>query len=240
MKCIVIDDEPLALDLLEDNIKKIGFLELCGKFNRITDAVQYISKNQIELIFLDIRMPEIDGITFIKTLLNKPLIIIVSAYDNYALEGFELDVIDYILKPVSFQRFFKAASKAYNIYQQIINSQAISINNPTENKFNQFIFVKSEHKMMKINIHEIKYIESLKDYVKIYVGEKPIITLLSLKYLEENLPPSIFVRVHRSFIVSLLYIKYIAKSNVYIENKLIPISSAYKEQFLKLFLDKNR
>ncbi len=241
IKCLAVDDEPLALDLLEDNIKKISFLELCGKFNIVNEAIQFLSVNEVDLIFLDIRMPEVDGITFLKTFIHKPMVIFVTAYDNYAIDGFDLDVIDYVLKPVSFQRFYKAATKAYNIFQQFGEKQEKAVVSPIqENAYNQFIFVKSEHKIIKIKTDEIKYIESLKDYVKIYVSEKPILALLSLKYLEENLPPNIFIRVHRSFIVSLLHVNYIAKSNIYIGTKPIPLSGAYKDQFMKMFLDKNR
>ena len=184
MNCIVVDDEPLALDLIEDNIKKISFLKLIKKCKSATEALKIVNSEKIDLIFLDIQMPDISGIQFIKSLKNKPMVILITAFEKYALEGFELDVIDYLLKPVPFERFLKAVNKAHEYYNFInIKPQA----NDNLEPFKKYIFVKSEHKIIKINTEDILFIEGLKDYVKIYIGEKPIFTLQSLKFFEDKL-----------------------------------------------------
>ena len=241
MKCIAIDDEPLALDLLVDNIKKISFLELCGRFQNINEAISFLATNNVDLLFLDIRMPEIDGISFLKSISQKPLTIFVTAFDNYAIQGFDLDIVDYVMKPVSFERFLKASTKAYDVF---LKSKHYSLDNESissgQTLLSKFIFVKSEHKIIKLAVDEIKYIESLKDYVKIHTGGKPIMAILSLKYLEEVLPKNIFVRIHRSYIISLIHIDYVARSKVLIGDASIPISLAYRDDFFKLFLDKKK
>ena len=227
MNCMIIDDEPLALDLVEDNIKKIPFLKLVNKCKTVAEALESLNKHKIDLIFLDIEMPNINGLQFMHSLKNKPMIIIISAYEKYAMEGFENDVIDYLLKPVSFDRFLKAINKA-NEYFNFRNSTEI----PEKIfKDNQYIFVKSDRKLVKIVIDDIMYVEGYKDYVKIYLTQKPILTLLSMKYLEEILPPDKFVRIHRSFIISISNIEYVGKSKVFINSRGLQISDFYRDIF---------
>lgn len=235
MNCIVVDDEPLALELIEDNIKKISFLKLIKKCKSATEALKIVNSEKIDLIFLDIQMPDISGIQFIKSLKNKPMVILITAFEKYALEGFELDVIDYLLKPVPFERFLKAVNKAHEYYNFInIKPQA----NDNLEPFKKYIFVKSEHKIIKINTEDILFIEGLKDYVKIYIGEKPIFTLQSLKFFEDKLPPSHFIRIHRSFIIAVSKIEYIGKSKVNIGNNSIPISNFYRSRLFD-FINNN-
>lgn len=233
INCIALDDEPLALDLLEDNINKIPFLNLIKKCNNSVEALDIINNDKIDLIFLDIEMPDVSGINFLKSLRNKPMIIFITAYEKYAIEGFELDVLDYLLKPVSFERFYKAASKALEYYGYINN---LDINHYTTPKY---IFVKADYKIIKINISDILYIEGLKDYVKIYAGCKPILTLSSLKALENKLPLKDFVRVHKSYIIAIQKIESIGKSRIKIFDKEIPISENYREHFFKIIESNN-
>ena len=231
INCIVVDDEPLALDLMEDNIKKIPFLKLIKKCKSASEALTVYNNEKIDLIFLDIEMPDISGIQFLKSLKTKPMVILITAYEKYAMEGFELDVLDYLLKPVSFERFFKAVCKAYE-YFGFINMKSQPQEN--EGKYCDYLFVKSEHKLIKINTCDILYIEGLKDYVKIYAGGKTIFTLLSLKYLEETLSPKTFIRVHRSFIISIPKIEFIGKSKINIASISIPISDHYRDRLYSI------
>jgi DNA-binding LytR/AlgR family response regulator len=231
MNCIAVDDEPLALNLIEDNIKRIPFLNLVKKCKNAATAFDICNSEKIDLIFMDIEMPDISGIEFIRSLKNKPMVIFITAYEKYALEGFELDVIDYLLKPASFDRFLKAVNKA-NEYFSFVNSKI----QPSEKYelIQNYIFVKSDHKIIKIEVNDILYIEGLKDYVKIYTGGKPIFTLMSLKYLEEKLSPGQFIRIHRSFIINLSKIDYIGKSKVNICEESIPISNFYRNRLFDL------
>jgi DNA-binding LytR/AlgR family response regulator len=231
ISCIILDDEPLALNLMEDNIKKVPFLKLIKKCNSVTEALKIYNSEKIDLIFLDIEMPDISGIQFLKSLKTKPMVILITAYEKYAMEGFELDVIDYLLKPVSFDRFLKAVYKAYE-YFGFINIKAQSKENM--GIYCDYLFVKSDHKLIKINTSDILYIEGLKDYVKFFAGGKTIFTLLSLKYLEEILSPKTFIRVHRSYIISIPKIEFIGKSKINIAGMSIPISDSYREKLFNI------
>jgi DNA-binding LytR/AlgR family response regulator len=233
IRCIAIDDESLALDLIEDNIRKVPFLELVKRCKSAYEAMEFIRYEKIDILFLDIQMPDISGIQFLKSLKNKPLVIFTTAYEKYALEGFELDVIDYLLKPFSFDRFLKAVNKA----QDYIHLKEKTTNDETGSTIKApagYIFVKADYKLVKINFIEILYIEGLKDYIKIYTGGKPILTLLSLKLLEEKLPSPDFVRVHRSYIVAVNKIQFIQRNFIHIGDKEIPVSDNYKEQLLSI------
>ena len=233
IRCIAIDDESLALDLIEDNIRKVPFLELVRRFKSGYEAMEFLQVEKIDLLFLDIQMPDISGIQFLKSLKNKPLVIFTTAYEKYALEGFELDVIDYLLKPFSFDRFLKAVNKA----RDYIHLKEKNISDETGNPIKAqagYIFVKADYKLVKINFNEILYIEGLKDYIKIFTGGKPVLTLLSLKSLEEKLPSADFVRVHRSYIVAVNKIQFIQRSFIHIGDKEIPFSDNYKEQLLSI------
>jgi DNA-binding LytR/AlgR family response regulator len=232
MRCLVIDDEALALDLLEDNIRKVSFLELVAKCRSGFEAFEILQKEKIDLIFLDIQMPDISGIQFLKSLPVKPLVIFTTAYEKYALEGFEMDVVDYLLKPFSFDRFLKSVNKAQEYLGLQKKAEASEIESPP--KVPEYLFVKSDYKLIKIDTKDILYIEGLKDYIKIYLGDKPVITLLSMKAIEEKLPSVDFFRIHRSFIVNLHKIKFIQRNTVIIGDKVIPIGENYKDPFLKV------
>jgi len=230
INCIAIDDEPMALDLLEDNIKKISFLKLVKKFSNAYEAIELLRTEKIDLIFLDIQMPSISGIDFLKSLKNKPMVIFITAYEKYALNGYDLDVIDYLLKPVSFDRFVKAVNKALE-YSCFLNNTEIN-----RESLAKYLFVKADYKIIKINIDDILYVEGLKDYIKIYActGNKPILTLSSLKLIEEKLHSNNFVRTHKSFIVSVRKIESISKSRIKIEDREIPISDSYRDELFKI------
>jgi len=239
IRCIAVDDESLALDLIEDDIRKVSFLQLVKKCRSGLDALDVLQSEKIDLLFLDIQMPDISGIQFLKSLPHKPLVIFTTAYEKYALEGFELDVIDYLLKPYSFERFLKAVNKAQEHLSILEKKQA----QPAAEEIsfsNQFIFVKSEYKLVKIEIAEIQYIESLKDYIKIVVGGKPVVTLSSMKAIEDKLVAPDFIRVHRSFMVNIRKIQYIHRNFVMVGDKEIPIGDNYKESFLQIINQKNR
>ena len=228
MTCIAVDDEPLALDLLEDNIKKIPFLTLVKKCSNAFEANQVLPEQAVDLVFLDIQMPGISGIQFLQGLSgNQPMIIFVTAYEQYAIQGFNLDVIDYLLKPVSFERFLKASNKALEKF----NARNKSTTATPAPAAADFLFVNSEYNLVRIDFSDISHIEGLKDYVKIFLtsAQWPVITRMSMKSLEEKLPSDQFVRVHKSYIVSLNKITSIRKGRITILKAQIPISEHYKE-----------
>lgn len=237
LRCIIIDDEPLALDLLEDDISKIPFLKLTHKFQSPFEALPLLKTGQVDLIFLDIQMPDITGLEFLKSLETKPLVIFTTAYDQYALDGYELDVIDYLLKPIPFDRLLKAAGKAQDFFVARNSIQGASRN--IDVPYPDYIFVKSGYDILKININDILFIEGLKDYVKIFVPPHPILTLMNLKSIVDKLPPNKFVRVHRSYIVALEKIKAIRKNKIIIDDKEIPIGEHYKDDFYQIINDRN-
>jgi DNA-binding LytR/AlgR family response regulator len=231
MKCIIIDDEPLALELLEDFISKVPFLELIASCSNAFDAANVLQEQKIDLIFTDIEMPDFSGIDFIKSLDTKPMFIFTTAYSHYAVEGFNLNAIDYLVKPIPFHRFLKAATRAQNLLKLKIEEEVILTNQETAPKF---IFVKSEYENLKINLADIKYIESLKDYIKIHTHkEKPILTLSSLKSFEEKLGKLNFIRVHKSYIVSLKHIYSVQRNRIIIDDNWIPIGLNYRDDFIK-------
>jgi two-component system, LytTR family, response regulator len=237
MNCIIVDDEPLAQQILEDYIKKIPYLVLKGKCSSAFQAFDILRLEKIELIFLDIHMPNVSGIDFINSLENKPFFIFTTAYSEHALEGFNLNAIDYLLKPIPFERFLKAVNKAYDIFTLKQNKSDVKPeqheNKQSESKQPEsFILVKSDYQTQRIDLNEITYIEGLKDYIKIYLGTgKPITTLNSLKNMSEKLPPHMFIRVHKSFIVSLNKINSIVRNRIIIGEKWIPIGDNFKELF---------
>jgi len=229
IKTIAIDDEPLALQLVSSYIKKTPTLELAGTFDNPIDAMEFLDTNQVDLIFLDIEMPDLNGLEFTRILTNKPKIIFTTAYEKYALQGFKLDAIDYLLKPFSYEEFYKAAEKAK---KQIGYEQADNKKDEVDSN-NEFLFLKSEYKIRRINFNDILYIEGLKDYVKVFLQHeaKPIMSLSSLKALESKLPETKFMRVHRSFIVNLEKIETIERSRIVFGKVYIPVSDQYKEAF---------
>jgi DNA-binding LytR/AlgR family response regulator len=233
IRCLAIDDEMLALDLLEDNIQKVPFLELVQKCSGAMEAMEIMRNKPIDLLFLDIQMPDISGIQMLRSLQNRPLVIFTTAFSKYATEGFDLDVIDYLLKPYSFERFLKAVNKVQE-FMDMRGRAAYQANAKEIVASPNFLFVKADYKLYKINLEDILYIEGLKDYVKIYTGDKPIVTQMSMKGLEEKLPAHDFIRIHRSFIVAFSKIDFIQKHMLTIGKKEIPISDHYRDELFKI------
>jgi two-component system, LytTR family, response regulator LytT len=231
---ITIDDEPLALQLVSDYIEKTPGLNLMAKFDNPLEAFDFMSHEPVDLIFIDIQMPDLTGIEFTRSISRGPKVIFTTAYEKYALEGFRLDVVDYLLKPFSYEEFFKAAQKAI----RLIRLEHKSLNQVEIN--NEFLFLKSEYKVKRINFHDILYIEGLKDYVKVFTKNdpKPILSLTSLKILETKLPDKLFLRVHRSFIVNLEKIDTIERSRIVFGKVYIPVGDQYKDKFQE-FVNKN-
>jgi two-component system, LytTR family, response regulator LytT len=231
---IAIDDEPLALQLIVDYIQKTPDLMLVGQFENPLEAAQYISKNTIDIVFTDIQMPGLSGIQFTRSMVNGPVVIFTTAFDKYAIEGFKLDIADYLLKPFTYEEFLTSVHKAERMIRSVTKPADDVLSN------NEFLFLKSDYKIKRINFQNILYIEGLKEYVKVYtmLSDKPILSLSSLKILEIKLPADKFMRVHRSFIVNLEKIETIDRSRIVFGKKYIPIGDQYKDKFQE-FLDKN-
>lgn len=227
IRCIAIDDEPFALEILADDIQKIPYLVLVGKFSSPIEALNILKG--VDLIFLDIQMPTLTGTQFLRTLENPPLVIFTTAYQQYALEGFDLKVVDYLLKPIPFERFQQATDRALELF---------SLKNPQPQDRHSFI-IYSEYKQIKIFSDEILYIEGLKDYVKIYLKSqsKPILTRLNLKGIEAKLPKMGFCRVHYSFLVALSQVSSFQKNKLFINETEIPIGARFYEEFLDKMRD---
>jgi len=235
MNCLIIDDEPLAVELLEDFVSKVPFLKLVATCSNGIEAISVVKSNNIDLIFTDIEMPDFSGIEFIKALDVKPLFIFTTAYSHYAIEGFNLNAVDYLVKPIPFHRFLTAVNRAQEVFLmknkegRVVEPQTTTLIEPSN-----FIFVKADYENIKLNLDDIKYIEGLKDYIKIYSNShKPILTLSSFKKIEEKLPVNLFVRVHRSYIVSLKYIHSVQRNRILIDEVRIPIGNNYKDDFIK-------
>lgn len=236
MRVMIVDDEPLALDILETFIEKIPSLILVRRCQNAIEAFDALKTEEIDLMFLDIQMPQLTGIDFLKSLKNPPLVIFTTAYTNYAIEGYELNVIDYLLKPISLERFMKAVNKAQN---QLELQKGETQTAPKEVDGSDFIFVKADKKLIKIKYNEISYIEGLKDYVIIRTNTGRVITLQTMKSLEEKLPSNLFKRTHRSYIVALDKIDAIVGNMVEINKKHLPIGKNYRDTLLEI-INKNR
>ena len=242
--CIIVEDEPLARSLLENYIQKIPYLTLIQSFSDPLKALEFLRENSVDILFSDISMPEISGITLLKILQKKPLIILTTAYSEYAIEGYELDVLDYLLKPITFERFLKSVEKAslrLNANQTVSNEKKVSENvpvNPTSEAVQPYIFVKDGTKLVKIKLNEIMYIEGLKDYVSIYTPTQKVVSLQTLKALEVQLPQNQFIRIHNSYIVSLEWIEAIQREKILIGKVYLPISDTYRKSF-KDFIERN-
>jgi DNA-binding LytR/AlgR family response regulator len=231
---MAVDDEPLALELLEDNIRKLPFLKLEASCCNAIEAMKLLQASPIaiDLIFLDIQMPGLTGLQFIQSLQNKPMIILVTAYEKFALEGFNLDVVDYLVKPVSLDRFVKACNKAWELFQlkkSVVHAVGASTGTGSSQ---EFMFVNVDYSLLKVNFSDITYIEGLKDYIKIHLKTapgKPIITRMSMKSLEEQLPVQKFIRIHKSYFISVDQITAIKKSSVFVGAMELPVGESYKE-----------
>jgi two-component system LytT family response regulator len=235
IKCIAIDDEPLAVKKIADYIKKIPFLELVAECRSAFEAMEILENQDIQLLFIDINMPDISGMDFVKSLTKKPYVIFTTAYSEYAVEGFQVDAVDYLLKPISFSNFLKAANKVRNLIELSTNPQKEIVRSSANH-----LFVKSEYKLIRIELDDIKYIESQHEYIKIHlVNTAPVMTQLSLKSIEAQLPSDRFMRVHRSYIVNLAKISVIERNRIVFDGKVyIPVSEQYKAMFQE-FIDGN-
>lgn len=229
LKCVAVDDEKLVLDLLVDDIKKVPFLQLAGRCKNAFEAADILHKEKIDLIFLDIQMPGLSGLQFLQSLQHPPMVIFVTAYKQYAFDAFDLNVIDYLLKPVSFERFLKACNKANELYLLQQNTQN------KEDKPDYF-FVYVEYNLVKVSIPDIVYIEGMKDYIKIFLASstRPVITKMSMKVIEEKLAPYRFIRTHKSYIVAGNKITAIKRGLIVIGNTELPLSENYKSNVDKL------
>ncbi|QUB94235.1 response regulator transcription factor [Prevotella denticola] len=222
LNCIIIDDEPLAAELLASYARKTLFLNLIGVFNSAVEGIKVIRENRVDLIFLDIQMPELSGLEFAKILPKETKIIFTTAFSQYAVDGYKANAVDYLMKPISYDDFLAGANRALEWFRSVRQSEKASDD--------RFIFVKSEYKLVKIMFYDILYIEGLKDYVKIYLtdGRDPVMSLMNMKKIEESLPKPEFMRIHRSYIVHMRKIEGIDRFRVVIGNAILPISDSYK------------
>jgi len=233
IKCLAIDDEPLALQQISAYIDRSPFLEKMVLCQSAFEAIEFIEKESVDLMFVDINMPDLNGLDFVKSLKNKPFIIFTTAYSEYALEGFKVDAVDYILKPISYDEFLRAVNKVRDRMESISAAATDSVSMSKES-----LFVKSEYKLIRIQLADIKYIESANEYIQIHFdNEKPITTLIRLKTIEAELPKDKFMRVHRSFIVNLDKVKAIDRNRIVFDKVYIPVGEQYKDEFQK-FVDK--
>jgi DNA-binding LytR/AlgR family response regulator len=223
IRCIAIDDEPLALQLVTQYCEKVPFLQLKKVFTNPDEATIFLHQNQVDLIFLDIQMPDISGLQFYKNLSvsNKPQVVFTTAFKDYAVDGFNVDAVDYLLKPFEFDRFLKAVYKAKE-YMEFLSSQDLQMSS---------IFIKANYEMMKINLKDIDLIEALDDYIKLYIKPTPILTLMTLKSIQEKLPAKEFIRIHRSYIIPIAKVEKFSKSKVFVSGKELPIGTSYADVY---------
>ena len=229
IKCAIIDDEPLAVELLVSYVKKIPFMELNGKYSNAVDAMKGIAENPVDIVFLDIQMPELNGLELSRMLPETTRVVFTTAFEQYALDGYRINALDYLMKPISYAEFLEACNKALQWYKMVRQVEEPKAAEATS------IFVKSEYKLLQIDLDDIRYIEGLKDYVKIYTEQSshPILSLMNMKAIEQMLPSSRFIRVHRSFIVQKSKIREIDRNRiVYDKDLYIPIGDSYKQAFL--------
>lgn len=231
MKCIIVDDEPLAIEIMESYVGKVEQLRLEGTFRNAISAFTFLQQHPVDLIFLDIQMPKLSGIDFLKTLKNPPKVIFTTAFRDYALDGFELEVADYLLKPIPFDRFLKAVGKV--LHQPVAQTTSTSVKQD-----DNYVYFKVDKKMIKVRMSEILFIESIKDYVKVKTGDKEIVTQQKISYLEESLPKENFLRIHRSFIVNREKIDAYSATDMEVGKFHIPIGRNYKNDVMRL-LGKN-
>ena len=235
LTCWIIDDEPLAIELLESYVAKTSFLKLTGSYSSALEAMKDVTKEPVDIIFLDIQMPEISGMEFARFIETETRIIFTTAFSEYALEGYRVDALDYLLKPITYTNFLVATKKALKWFEMKQSSSEKDVSTTNEQQEEQ-MFVKADHKLIRILFKDILYIEGWKDYVKIHLKNKPhpILSLMSMKGLEETLPPTKFIRIHRSYIIQKNKIDSISKNRVKIGDKELPIGESYKEEFNKI------
>ncbi len=236
IRCLIIDDKPLAIDLLAEYTRKIPFLELIMTTTNPVEGLSIVREQQIDLIFLDMQMPELTGLEFIKIAGKQCKVILITAYAKYALEGFEHDVVDYLLKPVAFDRFYRAAGKALKLLENDSKTapEEKLIAFTGENKPAAYLFIKTEHRIQKVNLSDILFVEGLQNYIALHTTEGRILSLQPLKKIQEQLPPKEFVRVHKSYIVSLRHIATIERGRISIGDNIVPVGDNYREKFYQL------
>jgi len=239
ISAIAIDDEPLALELIEEYIRKTPDLKLSGKFENPVEAARYLNNNTVDLVFTDVQMPGLSGIELTKSLINGPVVIFTTAFEKYAIQGYKLDVADYLLKPFTYEEFLISVNKAERMLRSITKPAEAAVPGAALTD-NEFLLLKSDYKIKRINFNDILYIEGLKEYVKVYTqhSSNPILSIISLKLLEKKLPAGTFMRVHRSYIVNLQKIETIERSRIVFGKKYIPVGTNYKDKFQE-FLNKN-
>lgn len=229
IRCIVVDDEQLVRDLLEDNIRQIPYLQLAGSCKNALEATEVLQKEQVDLIFLDIQMSRLNGLQFLRTLTDPPLVILVTAYEKYAVEGFDLNVVDYVLKPFSFERFLKACNRARELWQ-LKQGKAAATGEGKD------FFVNVEYTQVKIVVEDITYVEGLKDYIKIHLSSspRPVLTRMTMKAIEEKLPSGAFIRTHKSYLVATRKITTVKRDFVCIGAQEIPVGDSFKENVTRM------
>jgi DNA-binding LytR/AlgR family response regulator len=225
MKCLAIDDEPLALKLLEDNISNVPYLELVASCRNVFDAMKVMEENKIDLVFIDIQMPRLTGLQFIASLENKPLVIFITAYKQYALESYDLAVVDYLVKPVALERFIKACNRAKELYELKTGK------NQPGTSLHPYIFLNADYSQVKITLDDITWIEGVRDYVKIHLksSAKPMLFRTSLKAIEPELPAEKFIRIHKSYIVAIESITAIRKTSLFIKEMELPVGETFRD-----------
>lgn len=231
INCIAIDDEPLALDKIREYIKRIPYLNLLETFDNAFSGLAFLKENAVDLIFLDIQMEELTGIQMLEVMQYPPKIVLTTAYDQYAIKSYELDVCDYLLKPISFQRFIQACEKVSEQLSHHSNQRTEDIEEPKHDHPDTFFYVKNGHITQKINFEDIYFVEGMKDYVRIWTKEEKIMTLLSFKKLEDILPKDQFIRIHKSYMISIDKINSIERKRVLIMNEKLPIGKSYQQNF---------
>jgi DNA-binding LytR/AlgR family response regulator len=231
LNCVAIDDEPLARECIANYVREIDFLQLAGTGSNPVELTRLMDEHKVDLVFLDIQMPVINGIEFLKMMPNPPMVIIVTAYPSYALDGFQLDVLDYLVKPITFNRFFKAVSKAKDYY--LLKSKPVSTENIKVNTADDYFFIKCDYKYERIYFSDILFIEAMQNYIAIYTGKGKYITLLSLKNVEQNLDMNSFMRVHKSYIVAVSKIESIENNEIVIKSHRVPLSRNYRDEVIE-------
>lgn len=235
LTCAIVDDEPLALGLIKSYVEKTPFLRLVATYSSAVEAISALKKDYLDLIFLDIQMPELNGLEFSRLVHRDTRIIFTTAFSQYAIEGYKVNALDYLLKPISYSDFLKSAQKALHFFETQQPSPALAPTTPEQiERADESIFVKSDYKLLRIAFSEILYCEGLKDYIKIYTEQqyKPILSLTSMHALEAALPSPRFMRIHRSFIVNMEKVKVLERGQIVFGDKLLPISNSYKDQVL--------
>lgn len=239
LRCLIVEDEPLARNLMTEYVSRVSFLHLVEACSSPLAALEILRREPVDVLFLDIQMPEISGISLLKTLQKKPMVVLTTAYSQYALEGYELDVIDYLLKPITFERFLKAIDKIHNRRPGLPPIAPVSLPAQAEKEHPGFVFVKDGTRHVRVDLKDILYVEGLKDYVTLHTRTQKIVTLQRLKSLEEQLPSDKFIRIHHSYIVSVNAIDAAHKGEVRIGNVVLPVSESYKKAF-RDFIERNQ